>query len=514
MTARLARFAFIMAVAFVLSRVLGLVRDQVILALIGPGRDYDAYLLALQVPDLLFILMSGGAFSAAFIPVFTRLIQSHGDDEAWDMASGVMWTTVSIAVVLILLVWIFAPQIVAYGIARRSHDPYVVQKTTELLRLVVFQPLFLLLASVATAVLQSFDRFLVPAIGPIIYNISIIVSTLLFSRWLGIDAVAIGVVVGAVLFFLIQLPFLLQMGLSTRWQPPFANQHVRRTFILLAPRIVGQAAVQVNTMVALYLAAGLGTGRVTAFRVASLLFALPVSLFGTSVATAAFPALSREAGAMDIAAYKSVLKRAVKGVIFFILPASVGMMLLREPIIALLFERGKFTREDTLLTAQPFFFFAVGMWAYALVDMLPRAFYALQDTLTPLKVALVTVLLDIFVSFILVGPLGLRGLAFAFSLATIVQVLALSYLLRSRVGEWIDSEMINFLLKCCIATVLMGGLLILLRPWVVNYHLLSFPDFLVRLLIVIAVAAGGYLGVSTALGQSEVRVVLNMVLRK
>lgn len=513
MSSRLARFAAVTALAFVVSRVLGLVRDQVIAARFGAGTELSAYHLAFQIPDTLFILISGGALSTAFIPVFSELLGKGEEDEAWRMASGTLAFLCGTMLCLLVLAWIFAPQLVGSGLAGRA-TPRVQARATELMRILLLSPLLLTAGSIFTSILQTRDRFTLPAFAPVAYNLGIIGGAVLLAPRMGMDGVAVGVVVGACLFGLLQLGPVIRLGLRRPNGWPLRDPHVVRTLRLLVPRIVGQSATQLSTLFTFYLAGGLeDEGAVGAYRLAFTLFVLPVGLFATSVGTVAFPALSREAQDHDAREFTYLLRRAMRGILFFVLPAGVGLAVLRLPITSLIYERGAFTPQDTRLTAYALLFFCLGMWAYALLDIVPRAFYALQDTRTPLLIALGVVVLDVALSLALVGPLGLGGLAFAFSAATGAQVVLLLGALRRKVGHVLDRESVMFFLKALGATALMLGVLLLTRPLLAEYGSLSQLELLVRVLGTVGGAGAVYLLASVALRQEEVGTLLRLVRR-
>jgi putative peptidoglycan lipid II flippase len=497
----------------VLSRVLGLVREEIMAWRFGPGPQYDAYNAALNVPDTLFALIAGGGIGAAFIPVFTKLRSSEDEEAAWRMASGVLAVIGVALTVLAAVAWVFAPQLVRDGLAAGSRSEETKTLATGLLRVLLLQPLFLAMASVVTAILQAHDQFTLPAFAPIAYNSCIILGALFLAPSMGMYGVAVGVVVGALLFLGIQVPAVLRLGLRLPRAYPLRDPNVRRTFALLAPRIIGQAAAQANTTVAIALALSLGTARASGLRFATVLFVLPVGLFGTSVATVAFPSLSREAGAGDFHGFLYLLRRSLRGVLFFVLPASVGLIVLREPVVRLIYQRGKFGPDDTQLVAGTLLYFCLGMWAYALVDLLPRAFYALQDSATPVKIAVAAVGLDITLSLLLIRPMGLGGLALAFSLALTAQVLLLLAALREKIGFSLDSDTRVFLGKALAATGLMLAALWLARPLLADYQQMSLLSLILRLGITTAGGVAVYVLASVALKQEEVGTLLKVVRR-
>lgn len=514
---RLARFAAITALAFVLSRTLGLVREQVINARFAPGSvAADAYTFAFLIPDILFVLASGGALGAGFIPVFTKLRRMGEEDAAWRMASGVLAVVGVAAGILVTVCWIFAPVLIKEGIARQAERPETQELAVTMMRILLLSPLLLALATVVTVMLQSFDKFAVPAFAPVAYNTCIILGALVLApvNGLGVRGVAIGVVIGAYLFLAMQLPSARRLGLRLPRSWPLADSNVRQVFALLLPRMVGQSAVHVSTIVSYSLAAGLGTGPSAAYRSALVIFALPVGLFGTSMATVAFPALSREAGGGDMPGFLYLLRRAIRGILFFVLPASVGLLLLREPIVKLLYERGNFKPAQTVAVADPLLYLSLGIAAYAMLDVLPRAFYALQDSRTPVKIALGAVALKIGLSLLLIRVLGLGGLALAFSLSMLIQVALLTRALSRRTGPIIDGQTQDFLLRAAAATAIMAAMVLIARPLLLSgYQDMSFLNLVARLGVTLLGAVAVYIGVSTLLGQEEVGTLRRIVRR-
>lgn len=516
MSSRLARFAAITALAFVLSRLLGLVRDQVIAWRFGDTNQFDAYVLAFQIPDTLFILVSGGALGTAFIPVFTGLLHSGDEEAAWRMAYGVMVVLGAGLVVLIAVTWIFAPALMSEGLARRD-APETRTLATGLMRVLLFSPLLLAMGSIATAILQSFDQFGVAAFAPAAYNVGIIGGALfiapLFPDGYGMYGVATGVLVGTFFFLALQLPLTLRLGLRRFSTAPLRDPNVRTTLRLLFPRILGQSAIQISTLITFFLAAGLAENGPTAYRLAFTLFVLPVGLFATSVGTVAFPSMSREAEEADTATFSYLLRRSMRAILFFVLPGSVGLALLRLPITKLIYQHGEFSAQGTELTANTLAYFCLGMWAYALLDIVPRAFYAMQDTRTPVLIALGVVVLDVALSFLLGSLIGLGGLALAFAIASMVQVIALLFALNHRTGFTLDPNTLRFGLKAAAATMVMAATVLLAGPLWRGYQTLGTVELLLRLGAVICAAAGAYLLVSLLLKQEEIGTLRRIVRR-
>ena len=240
---------------------------------------------------------------------------------------------------------------------------------------------------------------------------------------------------------------------------------------------------------------------------------LPVGLFATSVGTVAFPSMSREAEQADTATFAYLLRRSMRAILFFVIPGSVGLALLRLPITKLIYQHGEFSAQGTALTANTLTYFCLGMWAYALLDIVPRAFYAMQDTRTPVVIALGVVVLDVALSFFLASLIGLGGLALAFAIASMVQVMALLFALNRRTGFTLDPDTLRFGLKAGAGTVVMAATVLLTHPLWRGYQALGTVDLLFRLSGVISAAAGAYLLVSLLLKQEEVGTLRRIVRR-
>lgn len=491
---------------------------MIIYSLFGAGVETNAYNLAIQPPNLLFIFMTGGALSSTFIPVFTRLLDQD-EEAAWKMASGTLLAVALGIAVFGAAISMLASPLVHVVLSRVNTSTETQDLTVRLLRVVMLQPLFLSLAVVATAVLQSFDKFTLPAFAPIAYNICIILGALVGGLWLpnsiGIFGVAYGVVIGSIVFLLMQIPLAARTGLRLPTSWPLSDPNIRRMFRLVFPRIVGQAAAQLNVVIALVLASGLYRDRGAAlFSIANVLALIPVGLFGTSIATVTFPAMSREAIDQDLTRFKYLLRRSARSTLFLVLPAGLGMMLLREPIISLIYQHGKVGPTDVRLAAQAVLFFSLSVWAYALVDTFPRAFYALQDTKTPVRISVMTVTLDVVLSFILVRPFGLGGLALAFAIATILQVVLLAIMLTRRIGPFIDRDTITFLLKMLGCSAAMVVFLFLTEGWVDNWAVMPLIEKAIRLIALIVGAAVIYIGASALAKQDEISLVKRLILRR
>jgi putative peptidoglycan lipid II flippase len=424
----------IVAGGYLLSRVLGLVRDIIISAQFGTRPELDAYRATFNILDLIYLVVAGGALGSAFIPVFAGMLAEEREDDAWRLASGVLsWVLIALALACALIA-LLADPLVALTVGS-GFDPAKRALTAQILRLLLIQPVLLGLGGLAKATLESFDRFTLPALGANLYNVGIIGGALL-APWLGINGLIWGVAAGAALFLLVQLPGL--RGVGARYSPALRldTPGLGQVGRLLGPRLFGQSAWQINMIAIASFASLLGSGAVAANGYALQLMLLPHGLIALSLGTVMFPRLSRHYAAGDISALRAAALGGVRGVLFLALPAAALLGVLRLPVLRLLYQRGQFDAASTALTAGALGFYALGLAAFAAAEILVRTFYAMRDTRTPVYVGIGAVLLNIALGWALLRlrP-SLGALALAFSVANTAESLALLALLRPRLGQ-------------------------------------------------------------------------------
>lgn len=422
-----------------ISRVLGLVRDVVIADLFGAGRAYDAYLIAFMIPHMLRRLLAEGALSSAFIPLFTERLTKDGPDRATRFANTVVTAALLFFPSLVALGIFFAPFYVSFfadGFSAEQLDLTI--KLTQ----ITFPFIALVgIAAILMGVLNSYERFFAPAFAPVLFNVGVIVSAFALMSFFTepIYALAVGVLLGGLGQLLFQVPYLRDRW---RYRPTLdlRDEGLQKLFRLMLPSVVGLAIFQINTIVDNKLASHLAEGSVSVLQYAIRLFQLPLGIFAVSVGSVIFPRLSAHAAARDVLALAQTLRESVKFSLFILLPATAGLYALAGPIIQLLFEHGNFTPDDTRLTVYALINYLPGLIGYALVYLLTRAFYALQDTRTPLFVGAVSVALNVVLDYALVGPLGVGGLALATSLAGIINTVLLLLILRRQLTFPVQPE--------------------------------------------------------------------------
>jgi putative peptidoglycan lipid II flippase len=446
-------------IATLLSRVLGLGREVIIAARFGTGEDYSAYVAAFKIPDALFLVISGGALGSSLIPVFSKFLGQNEPEKAWRLANSIINTVLAALVVSATLMFIFAPLLVLWIVAP-GFSPEKQEFTTSLTRILLVQPILLGLGALLTSILNSMDSFLVPALAPIIYNLSIIFGAAILSQFNGVYGLALGVIIGAALFLAMQIPPIFRKGF--RLKPGFDLQApgLREVGVALLPRLLGQAAVQINFIVITNIASS-DPPTVSALNYAFQIFMLPHGLFAWSVSMVAFPAMARLYGAGDIAGLKERLVWSLRRIYFLALPASLGLGLVGLPIVRSILELGSFDRSSTELVSYALAFFAVGLVGYGVTEIVTRAFYAMHDTRTPVLIALLTIALNIGLSISLDKALGHGGLALALAIANTLEALLLFILISRRLGTLDEGGILWLpLLKMTLAANFMGAFLL------------------------------------------------------
>src|SRR3954469_6395935 len=442
MSVKLARSAGLISVATMASRVLGVAREMVLAAFFGASSsvEMDAFNVAFRVPNLVRDLFAEGAMTAAFIPTFTRTLTTHGREAAWRLGNLVINALVIMTGILVVLGMIFAGPIthaIAPGFAK---IPGKLELTTRLTRIML--P-FLTTVAAAVAMmgmLNSLRRFFIPALAPAMFNVATIVCAFALVPPLrhigapGIVAIALGTVLGGAGQIALQWPSLRQEGFRYRPVVDFADPDLREVLRLMGPGTLGLAAVQINVAVNTYLATSQEQGAVSWLNYAFRLMYLPIGLFGVSIATAALPEISRHTADGDLPAVRETISRAVRMMLMLNVPATIGLMVLAHPIVALLLQRGRFTPYDTAATSAALICYAPGLLAYSAVKIVSPTFYSLRDSRTPVLVSVASVLANLGINLVLVRQFGFRGLAAGTALAAVFNAGALLWLLRRRLG--------------------------------------------------------------------------------
>jgi len=426
-----ARASIIMIATLVASRVLGWLRLSVIGATFGESPQLDAFWAAFRIPNAVFDLLVAGALASAFIPVFTGYLAREREEEGWRVASSVLNAVVLLLVAFSAVMWLLAPILVPVVVAPGfSGDQLAL--TVDLTRLMLLSPIFMGLSSLTTGILNSYRQFLSGATAPLVYNAVIILFALFAAPFLGIQALAYGVVTGALFMWLVQLPELTFRRTRYSFSLDLGHPGVRDVLRLAGPRTLALGAVQIVFIVDTNLASRMPEGSLTALTYAFQLMLLPLGVFSIAISAAIFPSLSHYASLGQVNRMRDAVQQGIRWILFLTLPTVILMVVLRRPIVNLLFQYGHFGAEAREATQAAFLFYSIGLAGHALVQILARAYYASRDTTTPLALTLISIGLNVVLDVVLAPLLGINGLALANSIATLVEALLLFWLLASR----------------------------------------------------------------------------------
>lgn len=454
--------------ASVISRVLGLVRDRLLSTQYGAGEVLDSYFTAFKIPDFIFNILVLGALSASFVPVFIEQLSKKGNTAANELTNSILHLAGLSLIILSIGCYVFAPQLIevlAYG------DPPAQQATTVLYTRIMLGSLFFFgLSNVLSGVLHAHKRFFVYALAPILYNVGIIIGIVVLVPLMGPIGLPTGVVLGALLHFIVQLPAVRATGF--RYKPTLSLRQpgVMQILKLMPPRAFALGLTQLNVVIIFAIASTLDSGARAVWQFADNLQHFPINIFGVSLALAAFPVFSEAFAENNLTMFKKVFSENFRRVLFFIIPVSIAVLLLRAQIVRLVYGAGQFDWEDTILTAETLGMFALSMFAQALIPLLARSFFAKQDTKTPVVISAIGMVLNTALALVLVRAMGITGLALAFSIAAIVQMFMLVTTLRVRHGDLDDDHIVSSTWKIIICALGMGviiqGLKYVVAPFV------------------------------------------------
>ncbi len=475
------------SVSTLASRILGYVRDMLIANFFGAGLVADAFFVAYRIPNLLRQLLGEGALSASFIPVFTEYLTTRPKEETQKLArtSGlVLLTVLSILTILGVILSPIIVRLVAPGFIK---NPEKLSLTITLTRILFPFMMAIGLAALALGILNSLHRFIIPALAPCLLSISEIFFILLICPLMErpIIGLAFGVLLGGFAQLFFQLPYILKEGfllpvrrgcsnpgqkptsysqnllnnwlvLRKRWSSILSHPGVKRIGLLMLPATLGLSVTQVNVFVDTICASILREGSVTALYYANRIMQLPLALFGTAIATVALPMMSRSVATTNMEELKDTLSLALRMILFTIIPASLGLIILGTPIISFLFERGKFTSQATQSASWALLFYSTGIVAYAGVKVVAAAFYSMQDTGTPVRIASIAMVANIVLNLILMQIMDVGGLAFATSIASFINLSILLFYLRKRIGKLGGRKLVLSLVRILLAASAMG----------------------------------------------------------
>lgn len=459
-----------------LSRVLGVLRDMLKAYLFGTGVAADAFTVAFRIPNMLRAFLAEGTLSASFVPVFNDYLATGRRKESWEVARNAFGILAVVLLVVSVLGVLLAPFFVRLIARGYGEVPGKIELTVTLTQILFPYIFFVGLTALSAGILNSHRHFTMPALAPAVLNISMIAFMgLLCTRIIGgpkmqIYGLAAGALVGGAGQFLIQIPILKKKGMPLRPGFNFRHPAIGRIFRLMIPGILGMGVAEINAFVDTYLAALLEPGSVAALEYGNRLIQLPLGLFGVALGTAALPMMSAHAARDEIGKLKGTLDTALRVIFFMMAPATVGLIVLRVPIVRLLFERGRFFGGDSVnLVTSALMFYAIGLVAYGSSKSLVAAFYSMKDTKTPVRCSVVAMIANIILNLILMRYLQLGGLALATALASILNVGLLLRFLTKKIGNVFSPGLALSLARSLGAALAMGVVTYWCRGWVLDW---------------------------------------------
>jgi putative peptidoglycan lipid II flippase len=512
-----ARSTTLVSGATFVSRLFGLVREQIFAFLFGAGFATDAFVAAFRIPNLLRDLFAEGALSAAFVPVFTDYLVNKDKKEAFRLGSLVVNTLLVVLFVIVVIGVLATPWIVDLIAPGFKSIPGKSELTVLLARIMFPFLLLVSLAAVAMGMLNSLKRFGVPAFAPVFLNVGMILSGFLICPLFNppIIGMALGVLLGGLGQWAFQLPSLRKEGYRYRPIVSFSDPGVRRIIILMTPAILGLASTQINIFVNTVIASFLPQGSPSYLNYSFRLMHFPLGVFGVAVATVTLPIVATFAVRKDIPNVLSTCASSLRLVFFLTLPSIFFLAIASKPIVSTLYQHGLFTYQDTVFTSQALIFYAFGLFAYASVRVIAPVFYSLGDTKSPVKVSVLAVAVNIALNLSFMRLLSFRGLALATSLSAMVNMFVLMSLLRRRVGPLDIAGLKRSFLKILSGSAVMGAVLFAVQKlYPLNLETSRLLPKVLYLLILFLLAAGSYVGLAAALKVSELKLVFGIIKRK
>ncbi|HBG15751.1 MAG TPA: murein biosynthesis integral membrane protein MurJ [Firmicutes bacterium] len=514
---QLARTAGMISGMILLSRLLGFVREAITATFFNRA-ETDPFFAAFTIPDFMYYLLVGGALSAAFIPLFSEYLAKGEEEEGWRMATTFMNLTVLLLACFSVLGMLFARQLAPLQAYQMKEGK--LELLVELTRMMFPAVFFTALAGLMGGVLNSYQKFFIPVLGPVLYNIGIIFGAWFLGPRFGIKGMAFGVVIGAIVNFLTQATFVFKITKGYNlFYVDLKHPGFKRMLVLMLPALLGLSATQLNIWATTNMASALPEGCITYLRLAQRLVLLPLGIFAMAVSTAFFPTLSQLTAVGKWEEFKESLSLGIRVIMFITIPSAFGFISMRTEIIRLLYERGEFTSFQTEMTAYALLFYSLGLFAHGAIQILPRGFYALKDTITPVKVTIVTVILSILLNFFFLKYTNLQhgGLALSFSLMGVANMLLSLFLLRKKIGGIKGDKIIKTCIQSVLAAAGMGlGIWRLLPFWNSFLSGLGLTRNLFNLLQVMGGIVFGlvfYLSLTCLMKMEETKLLKKLIIR-
>lgn len=456
----------ILALSSVVSRLLGVIRQNRFADMFGAGDLSDAYFAAFTIPDFFYSVIVYGALSAAFVPLFMRYLKEDKRQEMWEFTSAVLKALTGMILAISLMLFVFAPLIMSTLYPGFTTEVQV--QAVHLMRIMLLSLIFFSFSAVFSSIQTSYRHFIFYGLAPIVYNACIIFGIIYLGPIYGINGVAYGVVAGAFLHALIQFPILFRLGFRFIPSVRIWSEDMRKLLTLAIPRVLGLIVLQVNFLIEGAIVTLAGAGALSILRYAQDIQSFPIGVIGLSVAVSSFATLSELALNGDgHEKFRQHLSENINRILFLIIPASVGLWLLREPLTQVILESGAFSAQDTALTTQVLTIFCFSIFASSLIPLLSRAFFSLHDTKHPLYLGIVAITVNVVVSLMLIKPLGVLGVAYASATSSVIYLVLLTHFLKKQFashGRLFDPKTISkILFSTSVMAVIVYGLQIAIK---------------------------------------------------
>lgn len=521
--------AFLLAVSTLISGILGLLRDRLLAGRFGAGQNLDIYFSAFRIPDLVYGILIVGGITASFLPVFSEYFK---EDKKWsaqslEFANNVLNCFLILLVLICAVLALLAPWLINFIIP--GFSPENKELTVTLSRLMFLSPLFFGLSSIFSGILHYFDRFLVYSLAPILYNLGIIAGILFFVPLFGIFGLAYGVITGAFLHLLIQIPAAINSGYSYKFSCNFKHSGLLKIFKMSVPRIIGSAAYNINLVIITAIASTLAVGSISVFNFSNNLQYFPIGIIGVSFAISSFPAFSRAWSNGQKKEFLESFSSVFRQIVFFIIPISFLMFLLRAQFVRLILGTGRFGWWDTRLTAAGLGIFCLGILAGSLAPLLTRAFFSLKDTKTPVMISVASMIINVIFSFLFIkllaggflrdlaenvldlqgiGDIRILGLPLALSIASLFQLILLLIFLYIKIGDFKIKEIFKSFIKVLTAGVIMNFFVYFcLRLSAGFVDMQKYWGVLIQAIIACLIGTAVYLLIAGFLKSSEIKTI-------
>lgn len=534
--------AFLLAVSSLISRILGLLRDRLLAGSFGAGQELDIYFASFKIPDFVYGILIAGGITAAFLPVFSEYFQKNDKEtkNKWsqpvlEFVNNVLNCFFIFLIIICGFLALITPFIIKFIIP--GFSPENRETAIILTRIMFLSPILFGLSSVFSGVLHYFNRFLVYSLAPIFYNIGIIIGIIFFVPFFGIFGLAYGVILGALFHLIIQIPSAKNSGYIYQPLCNFNHPGIKKVFRLMAPRIIGSAAYHINLMIITAIASTLTAGSIAIFNFSNNLHYFPVGVIGVSFAISSFPLFSRHWSAGRKEEFLRDFSSAIRQILFFIVPISLIIFLLRIQIVRLVLGTGKFGWLETRLTAASLGVFCLAIFANSLIPVLTRAFFAIQDTKTPVVIGIISMIINVFFSFLFVFLLSssdffkrifqlllkienidnieIIGLPLALSTALLVQFLLLLLYFRKKIGGFQIKEISNSFFKFVVAGIVMCFFAYFIRQVsAIFVDMEKFWGIFVQFFLSASVGIGIFLLFTLILKSPEIKIIKNSLLKK